>query len=100
MKKGLVLHGSHEWGGKGLGSCKMKHEKGLGASWFPEWGGKGLGRPKMKHEKGVGCFMVQKRGVGRACGNGFGRPKMKREKWLRASWFPSLGWERLGKARK
>ena len=57
-------------------------KKGSGAS---EWGGKGLGRPKMKHEKGVGCFMVHKSGVGRAwegsnwfpkcCGNGLGKPK-------------------------
>ena len=37
-----VLHGSHEWGGKGLGKFKMKHEKG------------------------VRCFMVHKSGVGRA----------------------------------
>ena len=31
-----------------------------------EWGGEGLGRPTMKHEKRVGCFMVHKSGVGRA----------------------------------
>ena len=30
-----------------------------------EWGGKGLGKLKMKHEKGFGCFMAPKRGVGR-----------------------------------
>ena len=30
-----------------------------------EWGGKGLGRQKMKHEKGFGCFMVPQNGVGR-----------------------------------
>ena len=63
-----MLHGSQEWGGKGLETPKMKHEKGFGCfSWFPrvgcikrgsgvshgsqEWGGKGLGRQKMKHEK-------------------------------------------------
>ena len=28
-----------------------------------EWGGKGLGRLKMKHEKGFGCFIVPKSGV-------------------------------------
>ena len=44
----------------------MKHEKGFGVSHgFEEWGGKGLGRLKMKHEKGVGCFMVPKSGVER-----------------------------------
>ena len=31
-----------------------------------EWGGKGLGRFKMKHDKGFGCSMLHKRGVGRA----------------------------------
>ena len=31
---------------------KRTMKKGLGASWFHEWGGKGLGRPKIKHEKG------------------------------------------------
>ena len=31
-----------------------------------EFCGNGLGRPKMKHVKGVACFMVPKRGVGRA----------------------------------
>ena len=56
-------------------------KRGLGASWFISVGwegpgkvqtgsqeccGNGLGRPKMKHEKGVACFMVPKRGVGRA----------------------------------
>ena len=30
-----------------------------------EWGGKGLGTLKRKHEKGFGCVMVPKRGVGR-----------------------------------
>ena len=30
-----------------------------------EWGGKGLGRQKMKHEKGVGYFVAPKSGVGR-----------------------------------
>ena len=25
-----MLHGSQEWGGKGLGRLKMKHEKGVG----------------------------------------------------------------------
>ena len=76
-----MLHGSQEWGGKGLGRLKMKHEKGLRASWFPRVGweglgkvqtgsqeccGNGLGRPKMTHEKRVACFMVPKSGVGRA----------------------------------
>ena len=42
-------------------------KKGLGVSHgSQEWGGKGLGRLKMKHEKGVGCFMVPMSGVGRA----------------------------------
>ena len=59
-----MLHGSQEWGGKGLGRLKMKHEKGFGCfSWFPRAGC--LGRLKMKHGKGFGCFMVPKRGVGR-----------------------------------
>ena len=40
-KRGCVLHGSQEWGGKGLR------------------------RFKMKHEKRFGCFMVPKSGVGR-----------------------------------
>ena len=40
-------------------------KKGLGASWFQEWGGKGLGRRKMKHEKSFGCFTAPKSGVGR-----------------------------------
>ena len=50
-----VLHGSQEWGGKGLGRFKMKHEKRVEVfHGSHEWGGKGLGRLKMKHEKGVG----------------------------------------------
>ena len=78
-----------------------------------EWGGKGLGRPKMKHEKGFGCFMAPKSGVGRGegfgkvqngsqecCGNGLGKPKMTHEKkGLRASWFRRVGWEGLGNAK-
>ena len=28
-KRVWALHGSHEWGGKGLGKLKMKHEKGV-----------------------------------------------------------------------
>ena len=51
-----MLHGSQKCGGKGLGTLKMKHEKGLGASWLLRMGGKGLERLKMKHEKGFGCF--------------------------------------------
>ena len=46
---GCVLHGSQEWGGKGLETLKMKHEKGFGC--FMARGGKGLGMQKMKHEK-------------------------------------------------
>ena len=30
-----------------------------------ELGGQGLGTLKMKHEKGFGCFMAPKSGVGR-----------------------------------
>ena len=56
-----MLHGSQEWGGKGLGRLKMvsksvvgmvwevqkmKHEKGLRASWFPRVGWEGLGNAK------------------------------------------------------
>ena len=47
-----MLHGLQEWGGKGLGRLKMKHEKGV---WVflvvpkQEWGGKDLGRLNMKH---------------------------------------------------
>ena len=41
MKRGCVLHGSQEWGGKGLETLRMKHEKGFA------------------------CFMVPKSGVGR-----------------------------------
>ena len=51
MKKGL-RHGSEEWGGKGLGTQKIKHEKGVVLRGSQEWGGKGLGRLKMK----LGCF--------------------------------------------
>ena len=40
-----MLHGSHEWGGKGLGKLKMKHEKGVGCfSWFSRVGWEGLGK--------------------------------------------------------
>ena len=68
-----MLHGSQEWGGKGLGRLKrglgvshgsqeyffkMKYENGCVCVSHDsqEWGGKGLGRPAMKHEQGVGCF--------------------------------------------
>ena len=46
MKRGLgVSHGSQEWGGKGLGKLRMKHEKGFGCfSWFPRVGWEGLGK--------------------------------------------------------
>ena len=58
-----MLHGSQEWGGKGLGKLKLKHEKGCRVlHGSHKWGRKGLGRLKMKHEKGFGCFMVPKRG--------------------------------------
>ena len=30
-KRSSVLHGSQEWGGKGLRRLKMKHEKGFAA---------------------------------------------------------------------
>ena len=84
MKTGLgVSHGSQEWGGKGLGRLKMKHEKGVGYFVVPkECGGKGLGRLEMKHEKGFGCFMVHKSGVGRA--------------WEGSKWFPKVLREWLG----
>ena len=82
MKSGLgVSHGSQEWGGKGLGRLKMKHEKVFGCFMVPktEW------RPRMKHEKGVGCFMVQRSEVGRA--------------WEGSKWFPRVLWEWFGKAK-
>ena len=42
MKRGCVLHGSQELGGKGLGRPKMKHEKGFGCfAWFPRVGWEG-----------------------------------------------------------
>ena len=46
MKTGVgVSHGSEEWGGKGLGRLKMKHEKGLGCfSWFLRVGWEGSGK--------------------------------------------------------
>ena len=54
-----MLHGSQEWGGKGLGNAKMKHEKGFWALYgSQEWGGKGFGMQKMKHEKGLGVFLM------------------------------------------
>ena len=49
MNKGLgaswfpsvgVLHGSQEWGGKGLGRCKMVPKSVVG-SWFPRVGWEG-----------------------------------------------------------
>ena len=58
-------------------------------------------------KRGGGCFMAPKsgEGVGKAqngsqecCGNGLGRPRVKHEKGLRASWFPRVGREGLGKA--
>ena len=52
--------------GNGLGRPNMKHEKGgcvLHGS--QEWGGKGMETLKMKHEKRFGCFMAPKSGVGR-----------------------------------
>ena len=64
---GWVLHGSQEWGGKGLGRLKKSMKRGLGVPHgSQEWGGKRVGRFKMKHEKGFACFMVPKSGVGRA----------------------------------
>ena len=102
-----MLHGSQEWGGKGLGTLKMKHEKGVGCfSWFPRvgweglgkaqneackrvwvlhgsqaWGGKGSGEcqkmPKMKHEKGGGCFMVHKSRV-----EGLGKVQNGSQEWF------------------
>ena len=115
-------HGSQEWGGKGLGTLKMKHEKGVGCfSWVPrsgvgrvwaglkwsinrglgvlhgsqEWGGKGLGTLKMKHEKGFGCFMVPKSRVGRA----WEGSKWSLKKGLGASWFGSQEWGGKGLGR-
>ena len=71
MKKGLRASWFPRVGWEGLGTLKMKHEKGFGVlHGSQEWGGKGLGKLKMKHEKGVGCF----------------------------SSFPRVGWEGLGKA--
>ena len=47
----------------------------------------------MKHEKGFGCFMVPKRGVGRV----WEGQESSMKTGLRASWFPRVGWEGLGK---
>ena len=46
MKRGVgVSHDSQEWGGKGLGRLKMKHENGVGCfSWFPRVGWEGWER--------------------------------------------------------
>ena len=55
---------------------------------YQEWGGKGLGRLKMKHEKGFGRFMVPKRGVGRVWegfGKGLGRLKISMKRVLGVS---------------
>ena len=107
-----MLHGSQEWGGKGLGRLTISMKSGLGVSHGSrEWDGKGMGRLKMKHEKGFGCFMVPKRGVGRVCEiqkwslkrgvavgcsmvhkSGVGRA------WEGSKWFPRVLWEWFGKA--
>ena len=41
-----MLHGSQEWGGKGLENAKMKHERGLGALWLPRVGWEGFRNAK------------------------------------------------------
>ena len=48
MKMGVgVSHDFQEWGGKGLGRLKMKHEKGVGCfSWFPRVGWERFGKVK------------------------------------------------------
>ena len=55
MKKGLGASWFPSVSGKGLGRPKMKHEKG---GWVlhgsQEWGGKGLGRFKMVPKSVVG----------------------------------------------
>ena len=56
MKRGVGLHGSQEWGGKGLGRFKMVPKSVVAMVWEVQ---------KMKHEKGVACFMAPKSGVGR-----------------------------------
>ena len=33
---------------------------------FQKYCGNVLGKPKMKHEKGIACFIIPKKGVGRA----------------------------------
>ena len=95
-----VLHDSQDWGGKGLGRLKMKHEKRFGCfSWFPTlgWGGKGLGRFKMKFPRVLWVL------------HGLESPKKEGswknaeiEEWkggLGASWLPRVGWEELGNAK-
>ena len=67
-----MLHGSHEWGGKGLGSCKMKHEK-----WF-------------------GCFMVP--WFPRVGWDRFRKAQYEARKELGTSWFPRVGWKGFWKA--
>ena len=66
MKKGLGASWLPRLGWEGFGKVKNEACKG---GWVlhgsQEWGGKGLGTLKMKHEKGFGCFMAPKTGVGR-----------------------------------
>ena len=56
-----MLHGSQAWGGKGLGRPRMKHEKGVGASWLTRVGWEG--------------FEKAQNGFQECCGNGLGNPK-------------------------
>ena len=77
MKRGLgVSHGSQEWGGKGLGRLKMKHEKGFGCFMVPK---SGVGRvwegQKRSMKRGVGCSMAHKSGVARVLWEWFGKAK-------------------------
>ena len=55
-----------------------------------DWGGKGLGRLKMKHEKGFGCFMVPKSGVGRMEASAVGDSAGRRKRSLRHLTRPLL----------
>ena len=82
-----VLHGSQEWGGKGLGTLGMKHEKGFGCfSWLARVGWEGFGKAKNEAWKRRWVFlMIPKGGVGRA--------------WEGSKWFPRVLWEWFGKAK-
>ena len=90
-KRGCVLHGSQEWGGKGLETLKKKHEKGFGCFMAPK---SGVGRVW------EGQKWSMKRGLGVSHGSQEQSIKMKHENGGGYfSWFPRVGWEEFGKAK-